>query len=181
MASEEPGPDPGPPQYRQTSNQFTGTESTAYTVDWSGSLSATYDYLYHAVPSFSDSESLLVLDLNFGTVFQGDNASVAFDLYNLAGDRVGLDLDSIAGSGGTGSFLSDLTLFTDLDAGASKTYWASLLTDSLGTFSASYLLTFSDADVGAAASRTNNFQMTLNLKLQTAPPLDLRAEPLYCC
>jgi hypothetical protein len=105
-----------------------------------------------------------VLDLNFGTVFQGDTASLAFDRYNLAGDRVGLDLDSIAGSGDTGSFLSDLTLFTELDAGASNTYWASLLTDSLGTFSASYLLTFSDADVGAAASRTNNFQMTLNLR-----------------
>jgi hypothetical protein len=105
-----------------------------------------------------------VLTLDFGTVLLGDTTGLGFDLFNLAGNRVGLDLDSIAGSGDTGRLLSGLTSFTDLAPAMSNNFWASLLTDSLGSFSASYLLTLSDADVGAAASRTNDFQITLNLR-----------------
>ncbi len=164
----------------QATNQFTGTESTLYTLGWSGELSATYDYLLHAAPSFDDSYSQLVLNLDFGTVFLGDTANLGFELYNLAGDRVGLDLDSFAGSGDTDRLLSGLTLFTNLAAGESNNYLASLLTDSLGLFSASYQLTLSDADVGAAASRTNNLQLTLNLlgEVVEAPaPLTSVPEP----
>jgi hypothetical protein len=148
----------------QTKSVFSGTESTTYTVTWAGNLSATYDYLLHAAPSFSGTSPQLVLDLDFGTFYLDETApDLSFSIFNLADNRVGLDLDSILGSGHTTSFLSGLTTFTGLAAGDSEDFTASFLTSTLGSFSASYLLTFSDADVGAASSRKNDFEMTLNL------------------
>jgi hypothetical protein len=59
--------------------------------------------------------------------------------------------------------MSNLAPFADLGAGESNSYWVSLVTTDMGTFSANYALTFSDADVGAASSRWDNLQMTLNV------------------
>jgi len=147
----------------QLLNKFTGVESTQYTLDWSGDLSATYDYLLHAAPSFTGSGTSLMLTLDLGNVFLNDVASSNFNLFNLVGNRVGLDLDSILGSGDTSKFMSNLAPFADLGAGESNSYWVSLVTTDMGTFSANYALTFSDADVGAASSRWDNLQMTLNV------------------
>lgn len=147
----------------QLLNKFTGAESTQYTLDWSGDLSATYGYLLHAAPSFTAPDTSLVLTLDLGSVFLNDIASSNFNLFNLVGNRVGLDLDSILGTGDTSKFLSNLSPFADLGAGESNSYWVSLVTTDVGTFVASYALTFSDADVGAASSRWDNLQMTLNV------------------
>ena len=82
----------------QESDVFTGEESTTYTMTWSGNVSASYDYLLHAAPSFNDSSSVLTLNLDFGTFHVGDVATLGFDLFNLADvNRAGLDLDSITG------------------------------------------------------------------------------------
>lgn len=148
----------------QLLNKFTGVESTQYTLDWFGDLSATYGYLLHAAPSFTELDTSLMLTLDLGNVFLNDVASRNFDLFNLVGNRVGLDLDSILGTGDTSKFLSNLSPFADLGAGESNSYWVSLVTTDVGRFSASYALTFSDADVGAASSRWDNLQMTLNVK-----------------
>jgi hypothetical protein len=165
----------------QLQNKFTGNEATTYTVDWSGNLSIAYDYLLHAAPSFTSPGASADLTLDFGHVALNGIGMLPFDLFNLAGDRVGLDLDSIAGSGDTSKFLSNLVLFSDLAAGGANSYWASLVTSSAGEFSASYLLTFSDADVGAASSRSNDMALTLRLHgvvdAQIDPPPTAVPEP----
>lgn len=147
----------------QTSAQFTGTETTQYTVTWAGNVGATYDYQLHAAPSFDGSSPMLTLNLDFGTFFVGDAATLGLSLFNLAdANRVGLDLDSILGSGDIGTLLTDLGSFGGLGQGSSHDWLAMLDTSSAGIFSASYLLSLSDADVGAASSRAA-YSLTLNL------------------
>jgi hypothetical protein len=146
----------------QNSNQFTGTESTGYTVSWSGTLHTAYTYLLHAAPSFESGSQDLTLDLDFGTVSLGDAASLGFTIFNLSGIRAGLDLDSVTGSGDTAVLTTDLGLFSGLAAGDADGWTAYLDTTNLGLFAASYSLMFSDADIGAASSRAS-FYLTLNL------------------
>jgi hypothetical protein len=144
----------------QLLNKFTGAESTQYTLDWSGDLSATYGYLLHAAPSFTAPGTSLMLTLDLGNVFVNDVASSNFNLFNLVGNRAGLDLKHPAPRY---EQISSNLLPCRLGAGESNSYWVSLVTTDVGTFSASYALTFSDADVGAASSRWDNLQMTLNV------------------
>lgn len=149
----------------QVDATFTGSETTQHTVTWAGDTGATYDYLLHAAPSFDSSSSMITLDLNFGTFYVGDVATLGFDIFNLGNaDRVGLDLDSIFGTGNVTTLLTNLGEFSGLTQGAGNNWLAMLDTSTAGTFNASYLLSLSDADVGAASSRFayNNY-LTLNL------------------
>ncbi|MCQ8104278.1 hypothetical protein NP590_09185 [Methylomonas sp. SURF-2] len=137
--------------------------STTYSVDWSGSLQANYSYLLHALASFDGGSESSTLTLDFGTVAQNSMASLGFGLFNLANaDRIGLDLDSVVGSGDTAAFDSGLSGFAGLAQGESHSFIANLLTANSGAFSAQYLLNLSDADLGAASTR-QNYQLTLNL------------------
>lgn len=147
---------------QQSGNSFPGAESTDYSVTWAGTVSATYDYLLHAAPSFDDASTQLTLDLDLGTFLVGDSASLGFSIFNLLGDRVELDLDSILGFGDTSVLTTDLAAFLGLGTGSSNGYLALLDTAATGTFAATYILSLSDADVGAASSR-NNYFLTLNL------------------
>ncbi|MRR51397.1 MAG: PEP-CTERM sorting domain-containing protein [Rhodocyclaceae bacterium] len=79
-----------------------------------------------------------------------------------ADNRVGLDLDSISGSGDTGKLTTDLTSFTNMGQGYNQSLGAWLDTSTVGSFSAHYLLTLSDADVGASNTR-GTYQMDINL------------------
>ena len=147
----------------QESDVFTGEESTTYTMTWSGNVSASYDYLLHAAPSFNDSSSVLTLNLDFGTFHVGDVATLGFDLFNLADvNRAGLDLDSITGSGDVGALTTNLGSFASLGQGTHIDWLATLGTSTAGVFHASYLLRMSDADVGAASSRYA-YDLILNL------------------
>ncbi|HPF58068.1 MAG TPA: choice-of-anchor E domain-containing protein [Candidatus Competibacteraceae bacterium] len=147
----------------QQKNVFTGTEQTDYTLNWAGELKLTYTYLLHAAPSFVDASQQLTLDLDFGTVFLGDAVpDLDFSIYNPVGERVGLDLDSISGSGHTAQLATNLSTFQALAAGSSLGFLASFDTSTLGTYSAHYTLNFSDADEGASSSRSN-YVLTLNL------------------
>ena len=146
----------------QQTSLFTGTESTAYSVTWAGSLAMTYDYLLHAAASFDAGLTQLTLNLDFGTFYVGDLPTLGFSLSNHAGERVGLDLTGVSGSGDTDKLSTDLDLFQSLLAGDSLDYLALFDTSSAGSFAASYLLSLSDAAVGAASSRFA-YTMTLNL------------------
>ncbi|MFZ0791972.1 MAG: PEP-CTERM sorting domain-containing protein, partial [Chromatiaceae bacterium] len=64
--------------------------------------------------------------------------------------------------GDTNRLTTDLALFYGLVAGQSNAFIASFDTSSAGNFAASYVLTLSDADVGAAFSRLS-YTLTLNL------------------
>jgi hypothetical protein len=147
---------------RQADNAFTGDESTTSTVTWAGSLSATYEYLLHADPTFGVGGRSLTLD--FGDVFLGSGtAQRGFSIVNATGNRVGLDLDSFSSTGDVSQLYADLTGFSALAAGSSAGFFASFNTTALGSFTTSYTLNLSDADIGAANSRSA-YTMTLNLK-----------------
>lgn len=145
---------------------FPGTGRTDSKLVWSGNVSATYDYLLHAAASLDG--GLLTLDLDFGTVYLGDAvAPLAFSIFNAGGERVGLDLDAILGSGDTSQLYTDLAPFIGLEPGASLGFSAFFDTSGLGAFSASYRLSLSDADVGAPSSRYSYMDhLALNLRGQ---------------
>lgn len=148
----------------QGAGQFPGAESTKYALSWAGSISATYDYLLHADPSFDASSKVMTLDLDFGTLYLGEDAAEkTFSIFNPAGERVGLDLDSFTPTGDSSAFTTNLALFSGLAAGGSESFWFDFVTSTLGAFSASYALNFSDADVGASSSRSSFTGYTINL------------------
>lgn len=144
--------------------------NTTYSVAWNGSLETSYTYLLHAAPSFDGSSAQSSLTLDFGTVTQGASVSpLAFGLFNLADvDRAGLDLDSVIGSGDTGTLGTDLAAFSGLAQGDSNSFSASIDTSLVGLFSAQYVLNLSDADVGASSTR-GTYQLTLNLLGNVTP------------
>lgn len=146
----------------QLNNAFTGTETSRYQLDWAGTLALDYTYLLHAAPSFSAAGSVAELTLDFGTVSVGDAAMLDFSIFNLAGERAGLDLDSIVADGDSAVLGIDLGLFDGLEAGSDSDWRALLDTSSAGNYRASYTLLFSDADIGAESTRASR-QMTLNL------------------
>lgn len=134
-----------------------------YTVDWAGDLQVNYSYLLHSLASFDSNSASNTLTLNFGTVAQNSSAALQFSLFNLAdADRIGLDLDSINGSGDTGAFDTGLTGFANLAQGNGQSFIANLLTANTGSFNAEYVLNLSDADFGASNTR-QSYQLTLNL------------------
>ncbi|MHB1375475.1 MAG: choice-of-anchor E domain-containing protein [Thauera sp.] len=148
---------------QQSSTVFAGTESTVTTLSWAGNLGISYTYLQHALASFDNGEQALALD--FGTFFVGDLAMLSFGLGNAGGERVGLDLDKVTGSGDTDKLGTDLNPFMALLAGTGLSFNALLDTSEVGSFSATYLLDLSDEDVGASASRRG---YTLSLTLAGA-------------
>jgi len=147
-----------------TAGQAGASSSTTYKVDWAGSLQANYSYMLHALASFDGSSASNSLTLDFGNVAQNSSSpSLFFILFNQANsDRIGLDLDSVSGSGNAGAFSTDLSPFAGLAQGSSQAFLASLLTSTTGAFNAQYLLNLSDADLGASNTR-QNYQLTLNL------------------
>lgn len=146
-----------------TAGQAGSGSNATYKVTWAGSLQANYSYLLHAAASFDGSSAANSLTLDFGNVAQNSAASLSFALFNMANaDRIGLDLDSVNGSGDTSSFSTDLSAFSGLAQGGSQSFIANLLTANTGVFSAQYLLNLSDEDLGASSTR-QNYQLTLNL------------------
>ncbi len=151
-----------------TQNQFTGEATTTSTIDWSGSLSATYSYLLHAAQSFDGKTAVTELTLDFGDVFLNDVVKAKdFSIANLAdANRVGLKLTGVAETDANNVFSTSLSLFDNLAQGASNGYTASFLATTLGKNTASYQLTLADAnpDVAFAAdSLGKGYNLTLNL------------------
>jgi hypothetical protein len=153
-----------------TAGQFTGTSSSTYKLDWTGKLGVQYDYQLHAAQSFDAIATQLVLNLDLGTVLQNSvDPTAGFKIYNLAGDRVGLDLDKITVSGDDPQLTTDLATFAALAAGGFMSFTAVLDTATVGSFAETYTLFLSDANVGAPASRLNNYTLTLNLTGAVVP------------
>jgi hypothetical protein len=151
-----------------TSNSYNSQATTTSTVDWQGTLDATYSYLLHAAQSFDPSSSALALTLDFGTVYLGDTvASKSFGISNLAGDRVGLSLTSFTETGDTSNlFSTSLATFNNLGQGNTNSFIASFLANTLGSYGASYKLTLADVapDVAYASNTLGSgYNLTLNV------------------
>lgn len=149
---------------QQLEDGFLKEERAFVQAAWSGTASMTYSYLLHAAASFAGGATTLTLDL--GTHELGDAAlGLGFSIGNLAGDRVGLDLDATSGTGDVNVLTTNLGSFSGLAAGAQQQFQAFLDTSRVGQFSAQYRLSLSDADVGAANSRrTLPNSLILNLQ-----------------
>lgn len=142
-----------------TKSAFVGTETTTSALNWSGSVYATYSYLLHAAPTINGS-STATLDL--GTFLRGTPASLQFTVSNLPGERAGLDLTSVVGSGDTKVLTTDLTYFSELNPGDSLMFNALLDTSHAGNYASRYQLFLSDSSVGAPSS-LHTYELDLNL------------------
>jgi hypothetical protein len=144
-------------QADQGNGQFNGRESTAYTVNWSGTLELAYAYLLHAAPSFAANALETSLTLDFGAVDQFSSvAPRSFNLFDFAGPgSAGFDFDGFIGSGPYGILRSTLA--------EANAFEVVLDTGTAGLFNTTYTLLLSDADVGAEASRFA-YTLTLNLR-----------------
>lgn len=153
-----------------TSGGTAAATTTTYSVTWSGELTTSFEYLLHAAPSFAADSSLQALTLDFGSVQQDDLADpLSFDIFNRGdSDTVALDLDSITSSGDAPTLTTDLFSYSDQAAdNTGYTFTAFLDTLNPGDFLVTYILGFSDADVGAESSRWSSDQfgyLTLTLK-----------------
>ncbi len=153
-----------------TSGGSAASTETTYSVTWSGELTTSFEYLLHAAPSFAADSDLQALTLDFGSVLQDDLVNpLSFDIFNRGDmDTVALDLDSITSSGDAPTLTTDLFSYTQQDAGdTGYTFTAFLDTLNPGDFLVTYILGFSDADVGAESSRWTSDQfgyLTLTLK-----------------
>ncbi|MFC5477862.1 PEP-CTERM sorting domain-containing protein [Massilia suwonensis] len=151
---------------RTTNNTFASATTTS-TLDWTGTLSATYEYLLHAAQSFEDGSSALTLNLDFGSVYLGDSAAdQLFSIFNGKGARVGLQLTNVSETGsGNGMFSTNLDTYNNIAAGGSQGFKASFLASQLGSFSTTYQLTLADLAPSTYAANTlySGYGLTLNL------------------
>jgi hypothetical protein len=162
-----------------TSNQFATEATTTSTINWKGTLSATYSYLLHAAQSFDGNSAVTELTLDFGDVYLGDTVKAKdFSIANLADTgRVGLKLTGVTETDANNVFSTSVSLFDNLAQGGSYGYTASFLATTLGKNTATYQLTLADAnpDVAFASdSLGKGYNLTLNLK---ANVLEHQADP----
>jgi hypothetical protein len=145
-----------------------GLVSATHGVVWAGNVGVTYASQAHAAPSFAAAAEVPTLVLDFGVLAPGAVVDLPFTVFNLAGDRVGLDLDAIAPDDATGPFSIGACTFTALAAGSGQQCFARLEAGGKRSYQALYTLRLSDADVGAPASRFSN-ALTLDLRATVVP------------
>lgn len=121
-------------------------------------ITVTMSVLDHANASFAAESDVNSLLIDFGTIAQGEAPPLLpLSIYNLpttASYTAGLDLDGVAGSGDFGVLTTSLAPFgglTTLAEGLSRTFTASMSTSTVGAFSATYMLSFSDENLPGAA------------------------------
>lgn len=134
--------------------------------DANDTFNVSLTVLDHAMPSFAAGSSQKTLAHDFGRIALGGSApAFNFDIYNLlatASYTANMDFDSVVPSGDVSSFTTDLAASVGnlvLAGGASHTFNANLAATSIGTFSVSYVLNFSDENIAGALSQS----ITLNL------------------
>ena len=119
--------------------------------------------LDHSTPSFASNSTTASLAHDFGAVPIGAGSSAfTFSVYNLlatAGYTANMDFDSVVPSGNSSAFTTDIAASAGslvLAGGIGHAFTSSLATTSIGTFSANYLLNFSDENITGAAEQVNH-------------------------
>jgi endonuclease I len=125
--------------------------------------------LDHAKASFSGSQDLNSLAINFGRVGQNSGThEVGFSLFNLVatpGFTAGLDLNTASGSGDAASLAvltSNISAFSNLAAGNSAGFNTDLATSNLGSFSVVYMLGLADNSLLPGATVQAPLTLTLS-------------------
>jgi hypothetical protein len=128
--------------------------------------------LDHATPSFSSPMLDTTLSHDFGNIALGAGPSpFNFNVYNLlatAGFTSNMDFDSVTPSGHTTAFATNLAASAGslvLAGGAGQAFAASFVATTVGTFSASYVLNFSDEDIPGAVNKSLMLTLTGKTRL----------------
>ena len=133
--------------------------------DGDDTINITLDVIDHATPSFDGFVETTTLTHDFGTLVEGDaDGLFNYDLFNLATNPLftaDVELTGVTGSGDTSRFVNSLTPLSGAIAGGqSEAEFASFLTDLVGSFSASYTLSFAEESLPGSQV----FELTLNLE-----------------
>ncbi|HVT26679.1 MAG TPA: endonuclease [Lacipirellulaceae bacterium] len=128
--------------------------------------------LDHSTPSFSPASASVSLAHDFGNIAVGDTAPTfdfdVFDLFGSSSYTANMDFDSVTLSGDSSAFNTDLGTFAgslQIGAGSSHTFASSLNVTSVGTFSATYTLMFSDEDLPGAQNKSLSLTLTGTVRL----------------
>ncbi len=132
--------------------------------DGDDTISVTASVLDHSNASFDSVGDQNSLTIDFGTVAQGGVLTQGFSIYNLlatVGFTARLDIDTITPSGDAAVLTIDAIPTSNIPAGAGNAYLASFDTSTGGTFSATYTLVVSDANLPGESVGTS---LTLTLQ-----------------
>lgn len=135
--------------------------------DANDTFNVSLTVLDHSTPSFASNSASSVLTHDFGNVSIGAmSPSFSFDVYNLlatAGFTANMDFDSVVPSGNSAAFSTDLAGSAGslvLGGGAGHSFTSSLTASNIGTFSATYLLNFSDENIAGALDKSITLMLT---------------------
>jgi endonuclease I len=132
-------------------------------------ITAQFTVLDHMNGSFAADSDQDAIFLDFGQVTQGDTiAGIGIDLFNLeatAGFTSDMDIDAVVRTGSSAFGLEGLT--GTVGAGASASGLATLDTDTLGSFDATWLVQVSDEDLLGELRQT----LYIFLSAQVVAPL----------
>lgn len=135
--------------------------------DANDTFNVSLTVLDHSAPSFASGSVANTLSHDFGAVPIGAGSSAfTFNVYNLlatAGFTANMDFDSVVPSGNSTAFATDLASSAGslvLAGGVGHTFTSSLSAASLGTFTASYLLNFSDENIAGALNKSITLTLT---------------------
>ena len=140
--------------------------------DANDTFNVSLTVLDHATPSFAPASTLTSLAHDFGNLAIGASSpSFNFDVYNLlatAGFTANMDFDSVTPSGNSAAFTTNLAASAGslvLAGGAGHTFTSSLTAMTVGTFSASYVLNFSDENITGAWNNSITLMLTGKTRL----------------
>jgi endonuclease I len=140
--------------------------------DGSDTFNLSLNVLDHMTPSFTSPSLLAAKTLDFGNIAVGSTAPTlnfnVFDLNGTVGSTANMDFDSFAPSGNSSAFTTNLAAYAgalQIAAGTSQAFTAALNLTSVGTFTATYTLNFSDENLTGAQNKSLTLTLTGKVRL----------------
>ena len=140
--------------------------------DQNDTFNVSFNVLDHAKPSFATPSLTTSQTLDFGTIaIGGSSPTLTFDVFDLnstVGSTANLDFDSVVPSGNISAFTTNLAASAgslQIAAGSGHTFSTSLNLTSVGTFSATYTLNFSDENIVGAQNKSMTLTLTGAVRL----------------
>jgi endonuclease I len=147
--------------------------------DQNDTFNVSLTVLDHAKASFSSPALATTKTIDFGNIAVGSSPSPAnFSVFNLlaaSGFSANMDFDSFTPSGNFSAFTTNLAASAgslSIAAGSSQTFASSFVAMTVGTFTANYVLNFSDENIAGAL----NSSITLTLTGKTRLPGDYNGD-----
>ncbi len=150
----------------------TGLGSGHGAGDQNDTFNVSLTVLDHAQASFSSLALATTRTLDFGNIAIGSSpSSLNFDVYNLlaaSGFSANMDFDSFTPSGNSAAFSTDLAASAGslaIAAGATHAFMSTFVATTVGTFTANYLLNFSDENIAGALNSSITLTLTGTMRL----------------